>query len=198
MRAITAVIFLLLGDLYVADPPYPPNAVSGGTVIAELKVAEGKVTGVTILSGAEPFTGGSASALSQWRLPPDTEERALAVIYFRQPYIYSLGSVEEEIRPGKFPPRLPYPKHLVQPLYPPNAMTEGCVTLRADISDDGSVSSVETVKGLGVFTDASTEALQKWMFIPAQDEEGKRIPSQAYVVFVFRFPLTVPQTNGAR
>jgi hypothetical protein len=190
--AITAVIFFLLGNLYVVDPLYPPNAASGGTVIAELRVAAGNATNVTIVSGVEPFAASCTSALSQWRLPPDEKGSALAVVYFRQPYLYNLASAEDEIGPAKLPPQLPYPRHIVQPLYPPNAMGQGGVILRADISADGTVSGIETIKGLGVLTGTSIEALKRWQFVPAQNKKGKKIPSQAYVVFVFRFPLTVP------
>ena len=193
MRAITAVISFVLGTLYVTDPLYPPNAASGGTVIAELRIAEGNVKEVAILSGTEPFAGSCTSALSQWRLQPDVKGSQLAVVYFRQPYLYNLSAVEEEIRPAKSPPQLPYPRHVVQPLYPPNALAQGGVIMRADISDEGRVLNVETIKGMGILTGSSVDALKRWQFVPAQNEKGKKIASKAYVVFVFRFPLTVPR-----
>jgi hypothetical protein len=192
VNAITAVISFVLGTVYVTDPLYPPNAVSGGTVIAELRMADGNVTRVAILSGAEPFAGPCTSALSQWRLQPDVKGNQLAVVYFRQPYLHTLGAAEEEIKPAKSPPQLPYPRHVVQPLYPPNALAQGGVILRADISAEGRVSKVETIKGMGVLTGASVDALKRWQFVPAQDDKGKKIASQAYVVFVYRFPLNVP------
>jgi TonB family protein len=192
MRALTAVISFVLGTLYVTDPLYPPNAASGGTVVAELRIAGGNVKDVAILSGAEPFAGSSMSALSQWRLQPDVKGSQLAVVYFRQPYLHNITPVEEEMRPAKSPPQLPYPRHVVQPSYPPNALAQGGVILRADISTEGRVSNVETIKGMGILTGASIDALRRWQFVPAQNEKGKRMPSQAYVVFVFRFPLIVP------
>jgi hypothetical protein len=195
VRAITAVISFVMGTVYVTDPLYPPNAVSGGTVIAELRMAEGNVRDIAILSGAEPFASSCMSALSQWRLQPDVKGSQLAVVYFRQPYLHNLAAVEEEIRPAQPPPRLPYPRHVVQPLYPANALAQGGVILRADISDDGRVSSIETIKGMGVLTGTSIDALKHWQFFPAQNEKGKKIASQAYVVFVFRFLVTVPRDD---
>ena len=192
MRTIMVVISVVLGTIYVTEPLYPPNAASGGTVIAELRMADGNVTRVTVLSGAEPFAGSCASALSQWRLEPDVKGSQIAVVYFRQPYLHNLAAGEEEISPAKSPPQLPYPRYVVQPFYPPNALAQGAVILRADISTDGRVSSVETIKGMGVLTGTSIDALRRWRFVPAQNEKGKRILSQAYVVFVYRFPLTVP------
>ena len=192
MRAITAVISLVLGTVYVIEPLYPPNAASGGTVIAELRMADGNVAHVTILSGGESFAGSCKSALSQWRLQPDVKGSQLAVVYFRQPYLHNLTTGEEEISPAKSPPQLPYPRYAVQPSYLPNALAQGGVIMRADISADGRVSNVETLKGMGVLTGTSIDALKRWRFIPAQNEKGKKVPSQAYVVFVYRFPLTVP------
>jgi TonB family protein len=192
VQIIATVIAFLLGSLSFTDPVYPPNAVAGGTVIAELRLSEGNVTRVAILSGAEPFTAPCVSALSQWRLPPDVKGNQLAVVHFRQPYLHNISAAEEEISAAKSTPQLPYPKHLVPPLYPPNALAEGGVVLRADISADGHVSNVETIKGMGVLTGASVEALQRWKFVPAQNDNGTKIKSQAYVVFVYRFPLNVP------
>ena len=192
MRAITAVISFVLGTFYVTEPLYPPNAVSGGTVIAELRMTDGIVTHVAILSGSDSFADSCASALSQWRLQPDVKGSQLAVVYFRHPYLQNFAAGEEEISLTKSPPQLPYPKHVVEPLYPPNALAQGGVILRADISADGRVSGVETIKSMGVLTGTSIDALKHWQFVPAQNEKGKKIRSQAYVVFVFRFPLTVP------
>jgi len=193
MRVITAVVsFIVLGSVYVTDPLYPPNTVTGGTVIAELRVSGGNVADVAILSGSEPFVGSCTSALSQWRLQPDIKGSQLVVVHFQQPYLYNIDAGEEEISPAKSPLQLPYPTHVVQPLYPPNALAQGGVILRAEISADGSVSKVETIKSMGVLTGTSIDALRRWRFIPAQNEKGKRIESQVYAVFVYRFIVTTP------
>ena len=192
MHAILAVLAFVLGSIYAPDPSYPWNVVSGGTVIAELQVAEGKVKEVAVLSGAEPFTDSATSALSQWRLPPDVQGTQLAVVCFRHPYLYNLSAGEPEIRPARAPSQLPYPVSVIQPLYPPNAVAEGGVVLRAEISPDGIVSNVEAISEKGALTGTSIDALRHWRFVPAQNEQGKRIGSQAYVVFVFRLLLSAP------
>jgi len=182
----------VLGSLFVADPLYPPNAVSGGTVVAELRVAGGSVKDVTILSGTEPFVDPCASALAQWRFQPERDGSELVVVYFRQPYLYNLAAVKEEIAPVKPRGQLPFPKFVVQPSYPPNASGQGSVVLQTDISTDGRVAGVKVVKPMGVLTETSIKAVERWEFIPAQNAKGTRQSSHAYVVLVFRFPLAVP------
>jgi TonB family protein len=192
VRTITALVSFLLSSLYMADPLFPPNAVSGGTVIAELQLAEGKVTKVDILSGSEPFAGSCVSALAKWRLQPEFSGSELAVVHFRQPYVQGLMPTEEDVSLSNPPKRLPYPRYLVHPFYPPNALARGSVILRAEITADGRVSNIETIKGMGALTGTSIEALKRWQFVPAQDDQGASILSHAYVVFVFRFPLMAP------
>jgi hypothetical protein len=61
-----------------------------------------------------------------------------------------------------------------------------------DITDEGRVAAAQVIKSLGVLTDTSVGAARKWEFIPLQDGKGKKIPSHAYAVFVFRFPVLAP------
>ena len=59
-------LWLILGSDTVVGPKYPPNAVSGGTVVAALVPGAGGVLEIKILSGEEPFVSseqGGASAL---------------------------------------------------------------------------------------------------------------------------------------
>ena len=120
---------------------------------------------------------------------------ALVIVHFRQPNLYSLGDTTEKFKPAQLNESLPYPTRIVPPSYPPDALGQGSVVLRVKISEEGRVTEVQVVKGMGVLTNASTEAVRKWEFIPAKNEQGIDSSSHAYAVFVYRFPLTTPSVE---
>lgn len=177
------------GGLSLVEPLFPPNAAGGGTVVAELELAAGAVKNVEILSGEEPFTGSCKPALAQWVLPQEQGERALIVVHFRTPQLYSVGSSRQVVDPAKTAVSLPYPKFVTSPAYPANAMARGSVVLRADVSAEGQVVDVRPIKSLAAVTETSMDAVREWEFVPATDSRGKQVASHAYIVLVFRFPV---------
>jgi TonB family protein len=184
-------LMLMLGSLSVADPAYPLDAISGGTVVARLHFASGTIQNVEILSGRGSFADSCKSAFKEWHSDQDGDE--LVIVHFRQPYLYFLGDRKESFKPATIEGGLPYPLYIIQPLYPPNALARGSVVLRVDISAKGDVSKITTIKSVGGLTESSIEAVQKWKFKPAEDAQGKATPSHAYAVLVYRFPvLTEP------
>ena len=84
-------LWLMLGSDTVVGPLYPPNAVSGGTVVAELVSGAGGVSDIKILSGEEPFVSSSRAALQSWNLHPEKDGGDLVVVHFRQPNLYYMG-----------------------------------------------------------------------------------------------------------
>jgi len=193
MKIIPAVwLWLFSGAVSVVDPVYPPNAIVGGTVVAQVTVAAGAVKQISILSGGEPFAGSCKKALARWSLPSEADGSELIVVLFRRPELSSAGSPEQKIGYSKPVELLPYPKYVVEPVYPPTGSGQGSVTLFADVSVDGRVSGLRAVKSLGAFTDASMDAVRKWEFIPARDSRGKATASHAYIVLVFRVPVMRP------
>jgi TonB family protein len=191
VSALSVLVFLLLwGSLSTADPQYPPNAVSGGTVVGMLQFVPGKETQVRILSGEEPFVSSSKDALAQWKIPPQQDSRELVVVQFRSPYMHVLRGSGGST-PGAAPSEesFPYPKFCPEPAYPANGFGQGSVILRAEIGVDGRVSGTPIVKSMGALTDAGIEAVKKWEFVPARDGKGAKVKSHAYIVLVFRFPL---------
>jgi TonB family protein len=194
MSMLTTVGFLfVLGSLTAVDPLYPPNSVLGATVVAELHFVTGNVKDISILSGESPFVDSCISALAKWHMNSerDADEDALVVVHFRQPYLYYLSTNKEEINPASPKEALPYPVYIVQPSYPMDALGQGCVILLLNTSAEGQVTDVQVIKPMGVLTETSIDAVRKWKFTPAKDEQGKSIPSQAYAVLVYRFPLIV-------
>jgi TonB family protein len=193
MSALAAFgLWFVVGLLSVVDPLYPPNAVWGGTVVAELHFVAGKVQDVTILSGKKPFADSCRSALAQWRMNSEENADELVVVHFRQPALYYWGDTEEEISPAKPKRSLPYPSDLILPSYPVNALGQGSVILRTSISAEGRVSDVRVIKPVGVLTDTSIDAVRRWKFTPAEDDRGARTSSHAYAVLVYRLPVIAP------
>ena len=190
MNAVAAIGLLFL--LSVVDPIFPPNAVLGGTVVARLHFVSGNVKNVTILSGEEPFSSSCKTALAEWHMKSEPDGDELVIVHFRQPYLYTWGDNKEEINPARPGKSLPYPIYIVPPSYPANALGQGSVILRTEVSAEGKVSDVQVIEPMGVLTSASTDAVRRWRFTPAEDEQGAATSSHAYAVLVYRYPLTKP------
>jgi hypothetical protein len=190
MRIPQVLGFLLFfSSSAFVDPIYPPNAVSGGTVVAELHFVSGNVKEITIHSGEEPFVSSTKTALAQWHLHPEKDRNDLVIVHFRQPNLYNLNDVGENIEGSKPKESLPYPKYIVGPSYPAQTLGQGSAILRAEISADGSITEIQALKSAGSLTDVSIDAVRKWKFLPAEDDRGIGKPSFAYAVFVYRFPI---------
>jgi hypothetical protein len=182
-------LFMVLGSDTVVGPRFPPNAVSGGTVVAELVSGAGGVSDIKILSGKEPFVSSSRAALQEWNLHPEKNGGDLVVVHFRQPNIYYVGDAKEEIRCVGADPLMPCPKYVVGPAYPPQAVGQGSVILKVEVAADGSILDVRTIQAMGVLTEVSVAAVRKWKFTPAENARGVKEASHAYAVFVYRSPV---------
>jgi hypothetical protein len=190
MRSLQILGFLVfLSSGVFVDPIYPPNTVTGGTVIAELHSVSGRVEKLTIHSGEEPFVSAAQSALRQWQLHPEKDGDDLVVMHFRQPNLYYLNDAGEKISGAKPKGSLPYPKSIVGPAYPAQSLGRGSVILRIGISSDGRVGKIQAEKSVGSLTDVSIDAVRKWVFLPAEDGRGLAKASSAYAVFVYQFPV---------
>jgi hypothetical protein len=189
---LVALAALLNGTIALVDPVTPPNAATGGAVIAALHVSKGEVVRVSVLEGQEPFIEPAAAALAQWQFKDGRSGRALAVVSFREPHLLSMGETEERIPPASAPPAMPYPRVVAQPAYPPNAIDAATVTLRLEVSSSGTVASTEVLRGIGPFVEASVEAAKGWRFSPARMGGGDAIQSEVFAVFVFRAPVLAP------
>jgi TonB family protein len=187
MNAIA--LWLALAFLQLMDPLYPQNTVRDGTVVAELGFVAGNVEKLNILSGEEPFASSARSALAEWHLCPRQNCDELVVVYFCRPYLYDASESREELKPVMPQASLPFPKILVQPSYPANALGQGSVILRTEISSKGRVSDVRVIQSIGALTEPSVKAVRMWEFAVPKNEKGERQSFHAYVVLVYRFPL---------
>jgi protein TonB len=77
--------------------------------------------------------------------------------------------------------------HRVEPVYPVlarMARREGRVELRATISTDGSISSLEVLSGDPLFVRASYDAVQQWRYRPLI-LNGQAVEVETYITVVF-------------
>ena len=85
----------------------------------------------------------------------------------------------------------PAPLHKVDPKYPPTLMAEhveGEVILYAVIRRDGSVDSIQVVRGIDPLLDANAvRALAQWKFRPAE-RQGEPVNLEAIVHIPFHAP----------
>jgi TonB family protein len=85
----------------------------------------------------------------------------------------------------------PAPLHKVDPKYPPTLMAEhveGEVILYAVIRRDGSVDSIQVVRGIDPLLDGNAvRALAQWKFRPAE-RQGEPVNLEAIVHIPFRAP----------
>ena len=193
---LTGLLFLL-GAVSIVQPRYPPNAIAGGTVVAVVTNAGATVQNVDILSSDPPFADPVESALARSRFGTEGIQKTLVVVHFRYPQIYLLGPAKQEIPLHEHPTSLPYPKYIVQPAFPINAIGEVCVVFYVDITEKGTVSDARIVQSSGNLK-VGLDTVKKWEFLPAHGESGTVTPSHAYIVLVFRPPVTStrPEPNS--
>ena len=190
---IVAFFFFAAGTirpLFIAEPGYPPNAVSGGTVVAELVLSPGGLSTVRILSGGGAFAESAESALKAWRFLPKEKTSVVVVVHFRDPNFYSTGPATRTIPPAPPNLSLAYPRTVVDPVYPANSLGQGSVVIRADIAPTGALMNTEVIQSGGGLTQASVDAVRNWSFFPAKDAKGRPIESSVFAVLVFRVPVT--------
>jgi hypothetical protein len=194
---IAAVLpWLVAAAVFVVSPAYPPNAVSGGTVVAVMHVSSGEVRGVDILQGDAPFQAPVRAALAGWRFENTRSGDVLAVAVFRTPNLYSTGSPDRELTGTRTATGLAFPTRVVEPAYPANSLGEGAVVLRLALSDAGAVTKVETIQGLGDLTAPCVAAAGKWQFSPGRTARGSQVATEAYAICVMRRPvLPVKKTD---
>ena len=188
-RTSIIALWMMLSSDTVVGPLYPPNTVSGGTVVVQLVSVAGDVLDMKILFGEGPFVSSTKAALRSWKLHPEKDGGDLVIVHFRQPGLYYMGDAKEEIRCAGADPSMPCPEYVVGPAYPAQAVGQGSVILRVAVAADGGILDVQTIQAMGVLTEPSAEAVRKWKFTPAQDARGVKKASHAYAVFVYRFPV---------
>lgn len=187
--------------------PAPPSAhvVAGGEVFLEVEVdARGRVAGMTTLRSTPPFTDLVRDAVEQWSFevaaadPGRGPSRLLVAAVFRPPILGSGPTPGVAPQDEGTPSRaIPYPVHVVAPLYPVTALGDGQVLIELAVGTDGAVTAASVVDVEGPFGEISLEAVHGWRFRPAE-LAGQRVATLAYVILGFRAPVTTRRPPDGR
>jgi TonB family protein len=182
----------------VFPPALPLMATTGGEVLLKASVTPaGFVQSVDVLKHSPGFSEALQAAVRRWRLgPPGPGEdpsgrQVLVAGMFRPP---TLMDVATPAPPGPLSAdsaAVPIPTRWERPPFPPRAVGDGIVILEASVGTDGSVEDMAVVLGSPAFDSAARDTARRWVFRPAV-REGQPVESVAYLVFVFRQPLTPP------
>jgi TonB family protein len=172
-------------------PALPPLAAEGGLVGLELRItSSGIVQEVVVIDDSPPFTEEMKKVVRLWRFePPKGEgpERVAAFALFRAPTLLG-GTPPPPKRLSNPSLEIPYPATTATPAYPPQAFESGVVMLEVAVDEQGAVSGVEILAGVGGFDAVAVEAARKFRFEPAK-REG--IPVASYAVLILGFPQPV-------
>ncbi len=194
MASLLAVlVWLSSAGVVIVAPVYPVGVVNGGTVVAIMHVSGGKVRGVDVSSGEEPFRDSVLKALGGWSFPAPESGDFLTVVNFRTPNLFATGSPSRKVDPVKPADGLAYPEMVIEPAYPANSLGEGSVVLKVTIDTGGKVAKVGVVQGQGDLTDSCIAAVRKWKFAPALSPRGTSQVSEAYAVCVIQRPVLSPK-----
>jgi hypothetical protein len=193
-------------------PQIPIQAVSGADIAIEAAVgADGRVTDITTIRDAAPFTQSLAAAVRGWQFAPavdaaaapsgqdeaDTKvietrvsSKVLVLALFRPPALFpgTLGTPPVDI--GRASDTVPYPTVApTMPAFPPNALMDGVVVVELAVGPDGGAARPRVVRSSAAFDQPTLDAVAGLRFRPAR-VHGRPSPSFVYVVAAFRQPIT--------
>ncbi len=191
-------------------PQIPIQAVSGADIAIEATVGtDGRVTEITALRAAAPFTESLAAAVRGWQFAPAVDAAAtpagqgegdvvetrvsskvLVLALFRPPALFpgTLGTPPVDV--GRASDTVPYPTAApTMPAFPPNALMDGVVVVELAVGPDGAASRPRVVRSSAAFDQPTLDAVAGLRFRPAR-VHGRPSPSFVYVVAAFRQPIT--------
>lgn len=188
-------------------PPQAPESVGGGQVLLEVKVsASGAVSSVATLRDTPPFTSRVLETVQGWSYQPaeeadeaaqwnSVESRVLVAAVFRAPVLQgpAPGTPPRDVGPPS--EQIPFPTNIVEPPYPPRALSDQVVLVEVEIGEDGNVAGSRVVRSAAGFDSVALEAARKWSFRPARPGGNPR-RAFAYLLFGFRQPVTPPAVRG--
>jgi len=181
--------------------PVPYGARAAGVVVLEAEVDErGAVTAVRAVKTVAPFSEGLERDVRDWRFEPAREDlrtvrsRVLVAALVRPAALLFPAPGAPPTPPTHVPEDIPYPVSVAVPPYPPNAVGDAAVIVETSVATDGSVDEAHVVSEPGGFDLAALEAARGWRFRAAH-HDGRAVESRAYLVFVFRSPVTPPMAS---
>lgn len=193
-------------------PTVPPSIVGGGEVALEVSVgAAGSVTNVKVLRSTPPYTDALAAAVRTWRFrpaerltPPRTSgeqprwqpvpTRVLVAEFVSPPVLLgpTIGEVPKDVAHES--DDTPFPMGVAPLRYPPLALGDGTVLVREAVGVDGRVTDARVVRPWPGFDASALEVARAVAFRPAR-LDGFTVPANAFLLFMFRAPVTPVQAE---
>jgi outer membrane biosynthesis protein TonB len=178
-------------------PDLPVLAVGGGEVLLDVALnAVGRVTDVTAIRSAPPFTDAMIGAVRGWLFVPPQDEaqqpvpsKVLVGALFRPPALYATAADSTSADVATPSSEIPFPLGTVMPVFPPLAHGGGVVLLEALIGATGAVEAVQVIKAAPPFDSAAEDATRRWLFRPAY-VAPRAEPRYVYLVFGFPAPMS--------
>ena len=177
-------------------PVVPPLTVSGGEVWLEaLVAADGGVTSVEVLRTTPPLTEAMLAAIRGWHFQPAATgstavaSHVLVAGMLTPPALNgpTLGAPPKSV--GSASDDTPRPTVTTPPTYPLRALGNGIVLVEVTVRDAGPPADAHIVLASPPFDGAALAAARSWKFEPAR-RNGRVVTTRAYLLFVFRQPVT--------
>lgn len=181
-----------------ADVNFPFQTAADGIVVFDVSLdAQGAIKNISVLQDLQPFTSPAKQSLRTWKFAPASEngrpedsEMPVAFVFRHAVYIANEPPFtpiipkkdSDEARRGLIPPGILSVSYAG---YPASTIAMGAVVVHARVKPDGSTDEVSVVRKLsGGFGPLAIDAAKHWKFQPAS-REGKPVPSNVAIAFVF-------------
>ena len=181
-----------------ADVNFPFQTTADGIVAFDVSLdAQGAIKNISVLQDLPPFTAPAKQSLRSWKFAPASEngrpedsEMPVAFVFRHAVYIANEPPFtpiipkndSDEARRGFIPPGILSVSYAG---YPASTIAMGAVVVQARVKPDGLTGEVSVVRKLsGGFGPLAIDAAKHWKFQPAS-REGKPVPSNVAIAFVF-------------
>jgi outer membrane biosynthesis protein TonB len=184
--------------LSLTAAPYPAQSLFGGEVVLDALIdARGGLAETNVVRGAPPLLDAVLTTVRAWSFFPARLDghpiaaRIGIAFLFSQSYEpLRAPPVHQHDDPSSIQPdRGPLPVAIVEPQYPPSAVTDGRVILYARVGPEGQLASLEILRDSESLTPAALAAVREWRFVPGR-RAGSASDSAAIVVLAFRYTGT--------
>jgi TonB family protein len=177
---------------------YPMNVRQPGFVSVNVNVgSDGSVQQFNVVRDVPPLTNAVQSALVSWQFTPamlkgQAVSGIVPVDVAFNPYNPSgVGLPGESLQSSAAAASGDYQPAVCQNAnyanYPPNTVASGTVVLLVHLNASGQVGKVQVLRGNGVLSGPSVDAVKTWSFTPAT-YRAKAVSSNVVVAFVYPAP----------
>jgi outer membrane biosynthesis protein TonB len=181
-----------------SDIPYPINAMVYGIVTLTVNLNEsGRIQKTQVLRDIPPLTEAVTAAMNDWMFRPGMLDGVAVPANVNVSVVFNPGNVAGQrlqlpavnMAPppkpdGYLPPEIAAAMYAA---YPMESVETGSVVLDVLVDKSNDVKKVTPLQGVPSLTSQATAAVRGWT-INSATFNGKRIPSDVVIAFVFRSP----------